>query len=836
MANADHPTDSEQNTAPSGAAPQPALLPGEAGASLPPPETALEAGKAQVQLKVSLPPGTNLRITLETYTGEDGTTQVLAYTSGSGAPSQPAVTAQAADGAALPVIQPSREVSTLPPSPSAAPQAHAQPKSLPWRLAAAAFLERAAAQPAWLLAGGLGIYLLVRLAALPAFPIYFFTDEAVQTQLAADFLRDQLQNYAKDFLPTYFQNGGQYNLSLSVYLQVLPYLLFGSSIELTRGVPALVSLLAGIAAALSLQRVFHSQFAWLGALALSITPAWFLHSRTAFETSLATTFYAVFLYAYLLYRTQSPRHLYLAVAAGWLCFYSYSPAQVVVAVSGTLLLLVDLPYHWRNRGIALRAAGLALIGALPYLRFQLTHPGESGVHLRMLGSYWVASIPLAQKIGLYLREYLLGLSPVYWFAPNQQDLPRHLMKDYGHLLRLFLPFALIGLYRLARNLKKPEYRVLLIGLLAAPSGAAVVKIGITRALFMVAPMALITALGIETTLIWLRAKLEGWAQALENNGAGVLPARTAPILRRAAQTWLILGVFLLLVLGNLWMLGDALINGPTWFRDYGLNGMQWGARQVFAEIRAILNNQPETRILLSPAWANGTDTVARFFFPEPMPFALGNLDLYVNEYRPFDDNMLFVMIPEEYARIPKEKFTDVRVEKVLPYPDGRPGFYFVRMRYVDDIEAVFAQEAQERKRLLEENVILPDNSVVRVRYSRLDMGRIIDALDGDPESVIRTFSANPLRLQIEFPAPRVLSGVTLRVGGTASRAVVRVQPSGGQGWLEYEKTLPESVARRDLPIPFGNPLAAQSVWLELYNAHDGELAHVHLWEITFVEP
>ena len=41
----------------------------------------------------------------------------------------------------------------------------------------------------------LAVYLITRLVALDAFPIYFFTDEAVQTVLAADFLRDGLHNY-----------------------------------------------------------------------------------------------------------------------------------------------------------------------------------------------------------------------------------------------------------------------------------------------------------------------------------------------------------------------------------------------------------------------------------------------------------------------------------------------------------------------------------------------------------------------------------------------------------------------------------------------------------------
>ena len=99
-----------------------------------------------------------------------------------------------------------------------------------------------------LLAAALAVYLLVRFTALDSFPIYFFTDEAVQTVRAAELVRDGFST-GDEFLPTYFVNGGQYNLSVSVYLQLIPYLLFGKSVWVTRGVSVLVGLIAALAAA-----------------------------------------------------------------------------------------------------------------------------------------------------------------------------------------------------------------------------------------------------------------------------------------------------------------------------------------------------------------------------------------------------------------------------------------------------------------------------------------------------------------------------------------------------------------------------------------------------------
>ena len=101
------------------------------------------------------------------------------------------------------------------------------------------------------------LYLLTRVVQLDKFPIYFFTDEAVQTVLASDLVRDHGENYANEFLPTYFENGNQYNLSVSVYLQVIPYLLFDKSIWVTRGIAVLMTLLAAVTVGLALKNILN---------------------------------------------------------------------------------------------------------------------------------------------------------------------------------------------------------------------------------------------------------------------------------------------------------------------------------------------------------------------------------------------------------------------------------------------------------------------------------------------------------------------------------------------------------------------------------------------------
>lgn len=660
---------------------------------------------------------------------------------------------------------------------------------------------------AWLTTAALAFYLVTRLVGLSDFPLYFFSDEAVQTNLAADLVRDDFRSYTEELLPTYFENGDQYNLSVSVYLQIIPYLLFGKAIWVTRGAAVLMTLLAAFALWRIMRDVFHSPQPWAAVLLLSITPAWLLHSRTAFETALATSFYAGFLYCYMLYRTSAPRYIYPAVTLGALAFYTYSPAQMVMLVTAALLLIVDARYHWRQRAFVLRGLGLALILGLPYLRFLINHPGENLRHMQILDSYWTKDIPLGEKFALFGGEYLRGLDPRYWFLPNEVDFSRHLMKDYGHLLRWSLPLVLTGLVIAIKNVRSPAHRVILAALLAAPSGAALAGLGVTRALSMVIPAALLAALGLD----WLVRRVE---------------ARL-----KSSVSWVALAVFALLALTNVVMLADALVNGPTWFQDYGLGGMQYGAKQLDAAIEAHLRTHPDDRVILTPSWTNGTNEIARFFFGDGSQVHLGGIDQYSNELVPIDEQTLFVMLSGELGQaVHSGKFSQIQLERILPYPNGTPGFYFARLRRSDDFLTIIEAERSSR-RALQQQTVLWDGVQTDVQFSVLDMGQIQDGFDGDTETILRTREANPLVLDIRPVQLRAMQHLSIRVGGTPTRITARIFRAGESDALIFVQSVRESADPRFVNFDLGSQMQVERIRLEVETINEPAPAHVHLWEV-----
>jgi hypothetical protein len=752
------------------------------------------ASLAHVNLSMDIPDGMRLRITLEAFSRSEegkelGPARTLVVSEWDGSQDRPL-------SISMPVAIP-EVVARAPRRPWPASQlvSNLRSRVRAWPLTLQTTLFSLAVL----------IYLLTRLIGLTSFPIYFFTDEAVQTLLAADLVKDNLKSYDGEFLPTYFKNVDQYNLSTSVYLQVLPYLFFGKSEFINRLTSLLVTLLAAISVSLILRDIFKLPYWWSATLWLSIIPAWFLHTRTSFETVLMVSFYAAALYYYLLYRYRSPHYLYAALGLFALAFYSYSPGQVVVVATGLLLLISDVRYHWQNRAVGLRGFGLVILFALPYLRFNLDHRTATADHLANLGSYWFQPISFQEKISRYWSEYAYGLSPGYWFFENGRDLARHLMKGYGHMLKATLPLAILGLALCLKNIRSSAHRALLIAFLAAPTGAALALITITRALLMVIPATLFTAMGMIALLTWLQ--------------------------KRISPTILGLVLFASLSLFNLYMMRDALVNGPTWYQDYGMGGMQYGGEQLFGAIKEYMVENPTSPVLLTPAWANGPDLVARFFLSDPLPIQLGNIDLYMARRLPLPANMAFVMIPDEYQRaVASGKFTDIHILKTLPYPNRQPGFYFVSLRYVDNIDAILAAE-KEARRALHEDQVLVDGQMVTVRYSMLDMGKIQDAFDGNPRSVVRTYEADPFVIELVFSEPRDLSGLSIIIGDTEVNTVVRLYSSPDATPVELTYALDGSVQQPEVSMDFGQTFLVKVLHLEILDQSQTEPAHVHLWEV-----
>ena len=674
-------------------------------------------------------------------------------------------------------------------------------------------LVRSVPADVYIFSAALGIYLITRFWGLDRFPIYFFGDEAVQALFAQDLLARKFHAPDGTLFPIYVEAAAlRWTPLLSMYIHAVGLFLFGKSILVTRGVSVLVGALGAVAVSLSLKTVFKTRTWWAGALLLAVMPAWFLHSRTAFETAMTTAFYACFLLSYLLYRTRSPRYLYAAIVFAVATFYTYSNAQAIVLAAASLLFLSDLRYHLRHPAILARGALLTAVLAIPFINFLLSHPGAISEHLRMVGSYWYQDISTLEKIKIFIQKYTYGLSPGYWFIPNEHDLARHRMAGMGHIYVGLLLFVLIGLLICLRNLRSSPHRAVLIAALATPVGAALLDIGIARVLAFVIPASILAGLGLE------------WA--LDR-----LPRRLNPAIPRAAA-------LLALALGNLALLRTALLNGPLWFRDYGLYGMQYGARQLFEEvIPHYLAQNAADHILVSSTWANGADNFIRFFLSpeEQKRVRMDGIGTYLFKRLPLSATDIFILTPAEYAQaLDSPKIGAVKVEQVVPYPDGSPGFYLARLEYSEIADQIFAAEKEARRQLVEGQVTIAGGTA-RVRHSQIDMGAVQLAFDGDAFTLMRGLEANPFILEIDFPSPRRISKLEAEFGLVNLQVTVKMYPHPEAEPVIYEGVFMNASGNEPVSMEFQQgPDSVTKIHFEFLNVLSGETANIHIREIELI--
>jgi hypothetical protein len=191
---------------------------------------------------------------------------------------------------------------------------------------------------------------------------------------------------------------------------------------------------------------------------------------------------------------------------------------------------------------------------------------------------------------------------------------------------------------------------------------------------------------------------------------------------------------------------------------------------------------------------------------------------------------VLVMTPEEFDSIPETRFASVQVEQTVPYPDGRPGFYFVRLEYVDNIHEVITAEEIERRRPQQAQVLV-DGQVVQLTYPRLDIGAPEALFDGDPYSMARSWAINPMVLGMEFLPPRPLEGLSLRIGGAATTIEISVWMEDQPEPVALERSLDEAPVLRDVHFDFPQPGRVARLEIRIKNTNDPPDGYVHLWEI-----
>jgi hypothetical protein len=222
----------------------------------------------------------------------------------------------------------------------------------------------------------------------------------------------------------------------------------------------------------------------------------------------------------------------------------------------------------------------------------------------------------------------------------------------------------------------------------------------------------------------------------------------------------------------------------------------------------------------------------RFFLPDGAPVRLGSPLAFLDEPMNLPDNLVLVVAGDELPKLLADpKLEDIRVERTLPYPDGTDGFYFIRMRYAPEATALFAAEAAERRRPITEDVTI-GGLPARVTHPVLDSGNVGHIFDGDPFTLARGYDANPLDLDIEFLAPRLLHKVVATTGSMDFDLTVTLYPAAGGASVSLTQSFVDQPDDPTVEIPLDSTIGpVNRVTLSFHDRDAGLLAKIHLREI-----
>jgi hypothetical protein len=155
------------------------------------------------------------------------------------------------------------------------------------------------------------------------------------------------------------------------------------------------------------------------------------------------------------------------------------------------------------------------------------------------------------------------------------------------------------------------------------------------------------------------------------------------------------------------------------------------------------------------------------------------------------------------------------------------------MSYIDKIEQVMDEERQERMELRTADVMI-DGELVSVKHSLLDIGEVGHIFDGDLYTLGRTFEANPAIIELEFPAPRFIRGVSVIIGSTEAEIWAVLAPDPSSEPRKFTGTFQGSVEQPEAIFKFNETVQTQVLRLEIRDLHQAEPGNVHLWEIRIL--
>lgn len=335
------------------------------------------------------------------------------------------------------------------------------------------------------------LLLFTRLYKISEIPVSVYWDEASIGYNAYSIGLTSKDEWGK-FLPIHFRAFGEFKLPVYIY-SVVPFVkVFGlnafsvrfPAVIFSTGVVFLVFLLGKKVSSNSKIGLWSSFF-------ITISPWFFIFSRTGYEATAGLMFYLLGIYLFLFNRKNW--QILFSILSFILSAYSYNSFRIIIPLTVPLLILIDLR-SIKNFKIFPVIISLLIIALsiIPIYRLYKYDSGSSRLQAVVAGP------------GTFFKNYISHFDPVFLFISGDKNL-RSQQSGFGQLFFYDALFLIIGFIYMKKMKSKYIWLPAML-LLLAPIPAAITKESphSLRAITIAPLISIISAMGATTFIGWIK--------------------------------------------------------------------------------------------------------------------------------------------------------------------------------------------------------------------------------------------------------------------------------------------------------------------------------------------
>lgn len=306
-------------------------------------------------------------------------------------------------------------------------------------------------------------FLLTRLYKIVEIPPAVYWDEASIGYNAYSISQSGKDEWGK-FLPIHFRAFGEFKLPVYIYATVLTTKLFGLS-EFSVRLPAVLFSLGVVILTFLLARKLSDnlEIGLLSSFFVSISPWFFIFSRTGYEATAGLMFYLLAIY-FFLRANGNANYILVSVTSFILSAYSYNSFRFLIPFTFLILIMYDFKKlrHFSRKDFLpiLLSLTILIISIIPIYRLYRFDAGAS--RLQAIGGTSVT----------FITNYLAHFSPDFLLLGDKN--PRSQQPGFGQIYPLELPFLILGFIYILKRKSKQVFLLLAL-LMLAPVPAAITR-------------------------------------------------------------------------------------------------------------------------------------------------------------------------------------------------------------------------------------------------------------------------------------------------------------------------------------------------------------------------